>query len=137
MIGSGVKRGAGQSRTREVLAKAPSQGYAGCTRGPAGGTADHSVREKDGSLWVGAGAGGSEGARDGGGRGERGLPVVRWGQSPRRDTQAHLCVCTVCVNFVVSDRKVSLSRCSGKAGREERIQALVHGVEFQGKPGFR
>lgn len=66
-----------------------------------------------------------------------GLPVLRWGQSPRRDTHAHLCVCTVCVNFVVSDRKVSLSRCSGKAGREERIHALVHGVEFQGKPGFR
>lgn len=71
MIGSGVKRGAGQSRTREVLAKAPSQGYAGCTRGPAGGTADHSVREKDGSLWVGAGAGGSEKGCEGVGGRER------------------------------------------------------------------
>ena len=59
MIGSGMKGEAGQSGTREVLAKgaagakAPSQGCAGCTRGPTGGTADHSVRKKDRSLGLG------------------------------------------------------------------------------------
>ena len=65
------------------------------------------------------------------------MPVLPLGQSPWQDTQAHLRTCTVCVSVVVSDGKASLNRRSRKAGREERIHALVHGVEFQGKSGFR
>lgn len=33
-----------------------------------------------------------------------------------------------CVNFVVSDGKASETDAPGKAGREERICALVHGL---------
>ena len=85
--------------------------------GPGAGGSERGV------MGWGAEAGGSERGRDGGGRRERGLPV-------RGGTQRHTSAFALCVNFVVGDRKPSLNRCSGKAGREERIHALVHGAEF-------
>ena len=62
---------------------------------------------------------------DGGGRRKRGLPVFP-GAGVHGWTHRHTSTCALCVDFVVSDGKASLNRCSRKAGREERIHALVH-----------
>lgn len=84
----------------------------------------------------GPGARGSEWERDGGEREER-VATSSAGPSPTAEHAGTPARCTVCVNFVVVMGKPSLARCPGKAGREERICALVLGVEFQGKSGFR